>query len=196
MAHSIMTEMTKNLLAESLKHLMLTKPLNKITVQKIVDGCKLNRRTFYYHFKDIYDLLEWLYKKEAFTELEKHATYNTWQEGFLNLFLYIQNNKEICLCAYHSLGHGHLEKFLYSVTYQLIQHVVDTQIGDMQIDEIHKNFLANFYTLAFLGLVVQWIQNGMKEQPEKIIENLSITVHGSMLNALEQYEGSIIRSGS
>ncbi|MGH4139231.1 TetR/AcrR family transcriptional regulator C-terminal domain-containing protein [Clostridium sp.] len=188
MAYSIMSEMTKNLLTDSLKNLMHAKPLNKITVQQLVDGCKLNRRTFYYHFQDIYDLLEWMYKKEAIAELEKHATYNTWQEGFLNLFLYIQNNSEICLCAYHSLGREHLEKFLYSVTYQLIQSVVTTQTGDMQIDEEHKNFLANFYTLAFLGLVVQWIQNGMKENPEKIIETLSITVRGSMINSLIQYE--------
>ena len=46
MTHSIMTEMTKNLLADSLKNLMKTKPLNKITVQELVDGCTLNRRTF------------------------------------------------------------------------------------------------------------------------------------------------------
>jgi probable dihydroxyacetone kinase regulator len=183
-----MTEMTRNLLSDSLKDLMLIKPLNKITVQEIVDRCTLNRRTFYYHFKDIYDLLEWMYKKEAIAELQKRATYNTWQEGFLNLFLYIQNNKKICLCAFHSLGREHLESFLYSVTYQLIQHVVDTQTGDLQVNEEHKNFLANFYTIAFLGIVIQWMQNGMKEQPQKITEALSITVHGSMLNALEQYE--------
>ena len=186
--HSITTEMTRSLMADSLKKLMLTKPLNKITVQELVDGCPLNRRTFYYHFKDIYDLLEWMYKKEAVVELQKHATYNTWQEGFLNLFLYIQNNKEICLCAFHSLGREHLERFLYSVTFHLIQHVVNIMTGDMQVDEEHKNFLANFYTLAFLGILIQWMQNGMKEQPEKITETLSITVRGSMLNALEHYE--------
>ena len=188
MAHSIMTEMTKNLLADSLKNLMLIKPLNKITVQELTDGCTLNRRTFYYHFKDIYDLLEWMYKKEAVAELEKHATYSTWQEGFLNLFLYIKSNKEICLCAFHSLGRQHLESFLYSITYELIQHVVNTQAGDMQVDDIHKNFLANFYTLAFLGIVIQWMQNGMKDEPRKVVETLSITIHGSMLNALQQYE--------
>ena len=188
MVHSIMAEMTKNIMADSLKNLILTKPLNKITVQELVDGCALNRSTFYYHFQDIYDLLEWIYKKEAVAELQKHANYNTWQEGFLNLFLYIQNNKEICLCAVHSLGRKHLESFIYSVTYQLIQDVVDTQTGDMQVDEGQKKFLANFYTLAFLGLVIQWMQNGMKEQPEKITEALSITVRGSMINTLEQYE--------
>jgi len=183
-----MTEMTKKFLADSLKNLMKTKPLNKITVQEIVDSCKLNRRTFYYHFKDIYDILEWIYKKEAIVELQKHANYNTWQEGVLNLFLYIQDNKEICLCAFHSLGREHLDSFLYSVTYQLIQHVVDTQSGDLHVDEKYKIFLANFYTVAFIGLVIQWMQNGMKEQPERITEDLSITVRGSMLNALEQYE--------
>ena len=188
MTHSIMTEMTKDLLADSLKNLMKKKPLNKITVQEIVNSCTLNRRTFYYHFKDIYDLLEWIYKKEAVAELQKHANYNTWQEGVLNLFLYIQDNKEMCLCAFHSLGRAHLENFLYSVTYQLVQHVVDTQTGERHIDEKYKHFLANFYTIAFLGLVIQWMQNGMKEQPEKVTEDLSITVRGSLLNALEQYE--------
>jgi AcrR family transcriptional regulator len=69
MTQSIMTEMTKNLLADSLKNLMKTKPLPKITVQELVNGCRLNRRTFYYHFKDIYDILEWIYKKEAVAEL-------------------------------------------------------------------------------------------------------------------------------
>ena len=188
MTHSIMTEMTKSLLADSLKKLMKVKPLHKITIQELVDACTLNRRTFYYHFKDIYDLLEWIYKKEAVAELQKHANFNTWQESFLNLFLYIQNNKEICLCAFHSLGREHLDSFLYSVTYQLIQSVVNTKTGERQVQDNYKNFLANFYTVAFIGLVIQWMENGMKEQPEKIIENLSITVRGSMLNALEQYE--------
>ena len=182
-----MSQTTKRALAASLKKLLSEKSLAKTTVIDIVTECEVNRQTFYYHFQDIYDLLGWMYKKEAVVELEKHATYNSWQEGFLNLFVYIQNNKEICLSAFHSLGRQHLESFLYSVTYQLIQHVVDTQAEDMDIDENHKNFLANFYTIAFIGIVIQWMQNDMKEQPQSIIESLSITVRGSMNNALEQY---------
>lgn len=188
MTHSIMTEMTKKILADSLKKLMLTKPLSKITVQAIVDECKLNRRTFYYHFQDIYKLLEWIYKEEAIAQLQTHDNYDTWQEGFLNIFIYVQNNKEICLSTFHSLGREHLESFLYSITYNLIQHVVNYLASDMKVDDKNKNFLANYYTVAFVGLLVQWMQNGMKEKPEQIIDNLSIAVHGSMLNALQQYE--------
>lgn len=92
------------------------------------------------------------------------------------------------MCAFRSLGREHLDSFLYSVTYQLIQQVVNTKTEERQVHDNYKNFLTNFYTVAFIGLVIQWMENGMKEQPEKIIDNLSITVRGSMLNAFEQYE--------
>ena len=57
-----MSELTKKALAVSLKKLLSKKELSKITISNITDECGVNRQTFYYHFKDIYDLLEWIYK--------------------------------------------------------------------------------------------------------------------------------------
>ena len=54
-----MSQFTKRALEDSLKHLLLQKPLNKITINDIAEDCGINRMTFYYHFKDIYDLVEW-----------------------------------------------------------------------------------------------------------------------------------------
>ena len=54
-----MSQVTKRALEASLKHLLLQKPLNKITINDIAEDCGINRMTFYYHFKDIYDLVEW-----------------------------------------------------------------------------------------------------------------------------------------
>ena len=54
-----MSNMTKRALAFSLKKLLAQSPLDKITVQNIVDDAEVSRKTFYYHFQDIYDLLEW-----------------------------------------------------------------------------------------------------------------------------------------
>lgn len=53
-----MSQVTKRALEASLKHLLLQKPLNKITINDIAEDCGINRMTFYYHFKDIYDLVE------------------------------------------------------------------------------------------------------------------------------------------
>ena len=55
-----MPQFTKYALENSLKKLLLQKPLNKITINDITEDCGINRMTFYYHFKDIYDLVEWV----------------------------------------------------------------------------------------------------------------------------------------
>lgn len=60
-----MSQMTKKSLAVSLKKMLAQKPLEKIKVIDITEDCEVNRQTFYYHFKDIYDLLEWVYTNEA-----------------------------------------------------------------------------------------------------------------------------------
>lgn len=55
-----MSNITKRALEQSLKNLLLKKPLTKITISDITADCGMNRMTFYYHFKDIYDLVEWV----------------------------------------------------------------------------------------------------------------------------------------
>ena len=65
--------------------LLLQKPLSKITISDITEDCGINRMTFYYHFKDIYDLVEWSCQEDASRALAGNKTYETWQQGFLQL---------------------------------------------------------------------------------------------------------------
>ena len=60
-----MSQVTKRALEQSLKNLLLKKPLNKITINDIAEDCGINRMTFYYHFQDIYDLVEWVCLEDA-----------------------------------------------------------------------------------------------------------------------------------
>jgi AcrR family transcriptional regulator len=84
-----MAQTTKKALAASLKKLLLTKPLNKITINDITKDCEINRMTFYYHFKDIYDLVEWIFIEEASVALEGKKTYDTWMQGMLNIYEWV-----------------------------------------------------------------------------------------------------------
>ena len=81
-----MSQITKRALAESLKKLLLEKPLDRITVSDITEDCGVSRMTFYYHFKDVYDLIEWTWLQEAERALDGQKTYDTWQQGFLQIF--------------------------------------------------------------------------------------------------------------
>ena len=67
MAVVLMTNWTAftSVLCDGLKELMRRKPFSKITVSELIKTCNVNRKTFYYHFEDIYDLLKWMLEQEA-----------------------------------------------------------------------------------------------------------------------------------
>lgn len=77
---------TKKAISYAFKELLLEKPLSKITINDITEKCEMNRQTFYYHFQDIQDLIEWICFEDADRAIQNHKTYDTWQEGFLSLF--------------------------------------------------------------------------------------------------------------
>jgi probable dihydroxyacetone kinase regulator len=180
------SQLTKKALAASLKQVMNSVPFNKVTVKHIVDDCGLNRQTFYYHFQDIFGLLDWIYKTEAVETLAGYRSYQTWTGGFYKIFSYIEENRSFCLNTLNSLARSHLDHYLYSVTYDLIMGVVNELSTGMTVKDSDKHFIANFYTLAFSGLIIQWMGNSMKEKPEAIIEQLSELIEGHFTRALEK----------
>ena len=128
-----MSQITKRALAASLKNMLLKKPLNKITINDIAEDCGINRMTFYYHFKDIYDLVEWTCEEDAAKALEGKKTYNTWQQGFLNIFYAVLENKPFIMNVYRSVSREQVEIYLYRVTYDLLIGVVNERSANMSV---------------------------------------------------------------
>jgi len=189
-----MSQITKRALEESLKHLLLKKPLDKITITDITDDCGVNRMTFYYHFRDIYDLVEWSCEEDASRALGGKRAYDTWQQRFLQIFQAVQENKPFILNVYHSVSREQVEHYLYRLTYDLLIGVVEEEAAGMQVRQEDREFIANFYKYAFVGLMLDWIKNGMKEDPQAIIDRLSLLVRGNMAQALANYQNEIAPS--
>lgn len=106
------SEITCQAISGVLKQLMIQKPLERITVAEIMDTCGMRRQHFYYYFTDIYDLLRWTFEKEALELLQQQQGVFPWQNGFLHLFQYINQNRAVCLCALDSLGKESLKQLL------------------------------------------------------------------------------------
>ena len=183
-----MSEITKRALEASLKKLLAEKPLHKITVSDIAAECGINRMTFYYHFKDIYDLVEWSCEEDARKALEGKKTYDTWQQGFLLIFEAVLDNKPFILNVYHSVSREQVEIYLYKLTYDLLIGVVEEKSAGMNVREEDKKFIADFYKYAFVGLMLDWVRHDMKGDPHRIIEDLSVVMHGNVAAALERFK--------
>lgn len=78
---------TKKAIAYTFKDLLKEKPFNKITVNDIANKCDINRQTFYYHFQDIRDLIEWICIDEVDNLLEKKMNV---KNGKINFYLFLK----------------------------------------------------------------------------------------------------------
>lgn len=181
-----MSQTTKKALAASLKKLLSVKPLDKITVVDIAEDCQVNRQTFYYHFQDIYDLVEWIFLNEATELLGEKNTRETWPEALQRLFHYIIENKSLILNTYRSAGRDHLTNYLYDVTFRFLLEIVEEEAANMSVNEEDKRFIADFYKYALVGMTLDWIRRGMREDPDQVIERLAVMMHGNIVAALEK----------
>ena len=174
-----MPNTTKQALEESLKHMLLKKPLDKITIRDITEDCGISRMAFYYHFKDIYDLVEWACIEDASKALQGKKTYETWQEGLLQIFEAVLENKPFILNAYRCISREQMERFLYQLTYGLIRGAA--------VSEEDKSFIAEFYKYSFVGVMLDWIRRGMGDDPRALTEKISAAMRGSIANAIRNF---------
>ena len=142
---------------------MLQKPLDKTTIRDLTEDCGISRMAFYYHFKDIYDLVEWSCLEDATHALAGKKTYDTWSEGLVQIFDAVYENKPFILNAYRCISRDQIESFLFHLTSDLLMNVVEEKAEGTSISEEDRRFIADFYKYSFVGLMLDWIKQGMKD---------------------------------
>ena len=168
------SDQTKQALAAALKELMAQKPIDKITIHDITDRCAIRRQNFYYHFADVYDLMRWMFQEEAMSLLRQHEGALLWQEGLLQLFRYIEENRAVCLCALRSVGREHLKRFFEADVHSIIHRTVE-QIGreigvtDRKAGCADIELTTHFYVVAMSGMLESWLLGEIERTPEELI---------------------------
>lgn len=178
---------TKYALEKALRKLLLKKPLHKITINDITEECGVNRMTFYYHFKDIYDLVEWMLNQETQKALEGPRGFDTWSEALLDILLKLQADRTLVLNVYRSVGRERVEQYLYSLLDPMLHIFVERETQDLAIRDEDKQFVVDFFKYALVGIVLEWIHKDMKQPPAEITERLDIMLQGSLRRLLLQF---------
>lgn len=175
---------TKKALADSLKKLMAKKPFCKINVADIVNDCGLTRQSFYYHFKDKFDLMNWIYYTESAHLITADDTSEYWTDGLKNLCYYMQQNKTFYRNALSTTGQNsfpeYLNEYISRIALSEIERVLDTEA-----ERDRWAFTVSFFATAFVAFIVRWSNNGMKEDPAIFLAELRSLFDGSIQNELE-----------
>lgn len=184
MKQSITTYNTKKMLAESLKKAMARKAFSKITVVEIIEDCGVNRKTFYYHFEDIYALLKWMFEEEAIDVVKHFDLLVDYKSAICFVMDYIDKNDYIINCAYDSIGRDEMKRFFSADFTGVITSVINAAEDKLgkQIDPSFKEFAARFYTEAISGILIDWIKNKDRSNREKTVEYLEDIIEASLLS--------------
>lgn len=182
------SQVTKRALEQSLKNLLLKKPLTKITISDIAEDCGINRMTFYYHFKDIYDLVEWSCSEDARKALENNKTHDTWQQGLLQIFEAVRENKPFIMNVYRCIHKEQVERYLNPLVDNLIMGVVEEECAGMTVRDEDKSFISRVFSYIFVGIMMDWIKDDMREAPEDIVARLSKLIQGSISESLHRFK--------
>jgi len=177
---------TRQIFMDSLKRLAQKRRLTKITVSDIVDDCKLNRGTFYYHFRDKDDLINAIFQSDIldyFQEAkEKDWTHNTYH------FLTVMRKD----CSFYSQAleidsYYNLRKLLYDMNFSAALSIIDHALEGRKLSARASNFIADFYASAFTGTNIHYIKSGAKQSPEKMLQYYYDLSEPCIFISLEQF---------
>lgn len=181
------SELTKLHMAENLQALMLEKPINKITIKELTSRCKINRQTFYYHFCDIYDLLEWLLKNRLKSITTNIENFDSWQEAGIYLLDYLCDNRPLVLSTLNSLSRNSVHNLIHDEIFKLASKFVHEIAGDIKLSEDAFKHIIHFFCITFTALLEDWLVSDSNQSSKEVIYDLDMIVSGMTRNAILRY---------
>ena len=189
---------TKKLIARSLKELCKTNPLRKITIRDIVEHCDINRSTFYYHFVDKQDVINYVYHVEVTQPLREHffPGAEKWDELTLYSLQLMYKSKDFYSQAFRITGQNDIQSFILSEVLENWRIVADRSLRSLNLISEGSNlkdlyYLSDYLAYGAFSMMKTWVLSGMEEPPERIAGLLQLA--GTMgMNAY----GKVVDSSS
>lgn len=170
---------TEMKLAEALKTLMAKESIDSITVKRLTAMCGINRQTFYYHFRDIYDLITWIYLNESVDNLDKASSTS---DALLLIFAYLKRNEAMVKTTLASAGRELVMQFLYNSCYNIVLKAVIAIDRQPTLTAEEKKFIGNFYAPSYVYMLINWMDSGMKEEARILVDRALILVESHIVD--------------
>lgn len=184
---------TRKRMASALKALLSEKSIEKITVRDITTRAGLSRPTFYYHFKDINGLVEWMFRTELMDLLQDHLGDENLSGALLITLRYMKNNTALCQSICEGVGYGKLYQLFIDCIKNIIMQFTAHLNEQYHAKQEDVDFIGAFYTNALAGSLIIYMQSGMTRSPEEMLDRIMTTSEGSIANSLRR---SVERHGT
>ena len=179
---------TKNLIKQEFIKLLNKKSLHNITVTEIAKQCKIERKTFYYHYENLPQLVKEIFDEELEDVIEEFNETLSWEESFISAAKFILENKKVVKHMYESDYKVELEKYIFSISGEIMKKYVRRVAKDTKAQEIDIKLIAYFYQCDLSSSLVEWVATDMKTDPKIVTRRLGKLMDGNILESLKRSE--------
>jgi len=180
-----MAQFTKKAILDAFLRLLEQMPLDKITVRDICADCQISRNTFYYHYGDLYALLEAALRREIQFLQEKHRQGENWYENLRRLFSSVSEHRQQIYHIYRSANHDILMQNLFRATEELFMEYVREAAQGLTVPDKDIQFICFSYQSMFAGMLMDWLRRGMHGDPADFLDRAQRLLLGNTRRMLE-----------
>jgi len=159
------SQITKQALSSAMKELMKEHPLEKIKIGDIVQLCNMNRQSFYYHFKDKYELVNWIFYTEFFVDIQ-NSMQKPGYELIDKICEFFYENRTFYKNALQFNGQNSFSEYFNEVTHPIIR----ARCEEFFENDRHKDFYATFFADAYRMAITRWLLEDTKIPLSEFVE--------------------------
>ena len=182
-----MAKYTQKAIIDSFMELLQKKSLDKITVKDIIEETEINRNTFYYHYQDIYDLLESAFEEETVKFRSEADPKNNFYEEYIRTVNFLLDHSDAIIHIYNSKSRDVIKTYLESAASFFIGRFVEEAAEGSKLSENGKNYIIYFYTDAIIGITLRWIEGSMMDSKEILIKTVSDSFNATVKQMVTSY---------
>lgn len=185
------SNLTKNALAASMKKLMLQRPFEKISVSDICADCGINRKSFYYHFRDKYDLVNWIFYV-GFVEGLDLSSYRSGWDLLSDVMHYFYSDKKFYRAALKIEGQNSFKDYLVETLTPLMQFFLQDILPHTEDDAFYLAFITD----ALMSALVRWLSGGYDKgrrtemDADEFVEKIHDVIYRLSIALPEDWKGN------
>ncbi|MBQ9007014.1 MAG: TetR/AcrR family transcriptional regulator C-terminal domain-containing protein [Atopobiaceae bacterium] len=179
-------DLTKRALSEAFSELLKEKPFEQITVTDITRKAGVNRQTFYYHFRDLYDLIAFSVKQHIHAILPDMDSTTDWELDLVTVLNALREERDSVYKLGHSIDPGYAKRFMREHVSGLVSSFITKMQPEAHLTQEDRRLIAQFFGAGLIDILDSWVDEGMLEPPEHLVRRLSLFLADSIDTAVRR----------
>lgn len=179
---------TKDLIRKEFINLLNKKPIHSVTVTELAKKCQIEKKTFYYHYENLTELVKEIFEEELAIVIEEFNETLSWEDSFILAARFILDNKKAIKHMYESDYKADVEKYVFSIAGEIMNKYVSLVAKETKAKDIDIKLIAYFYQCALSSSLIQWVASGMKTDPVALTNRIGKLMDGNILLSLKRSE--------